>query len=660
MITRRSTLVSLSALLATAAGAPRLLAQTTAPVSVQPTRPRLIEPPFFAGLLQKNELPPIAKRVPEAPWIVTLSGEKTPGEYGGDLRILMARDRDARFLVVYGYTRLVGYDEKLDFVADVCERFTIEADRVFTFHLRKGHRWSNGRPFTSEDFRYYWEDMVNDKVLGRMVGLSQDLLVDGAKPKVEVPDQWTVRYSWPKPNPRFLPALAAASPLYIYRPSQYLKRYHVKYADKKVIEELKEKYRGDARGWAREHVRRDRPYRNTDPRLPSLDPWLVKSEPPSERFEFHRNPYFHRIDANGRQLPYIDRVIMIVAESKIIPAKSGAGESDLQARNLRFDDYTFLRRAAQQRGTFNVRLWRTANGAQLAFYPNLNVEDPTWRALLRDVRFRRALSLAIDRREINEIMYVGLAHPGANTVLPGSPLYKPEYREVRFDPAAARKLLDEIGLARRGKNGPRLLPNGEELELIVEYPSEGTEYSDSLRLVGSTWEKAGIRMFSKATRRELLRRRVMAGQCMISYWGGIDFALVKAEDSPREFVPNQEDQSQWPKWGQWAQSDGQSGEKPEDPAALELMKLHNQWFTAGDEAERRQAWDRILAIWAEQTYTIGVIGGVLQPVVASNRLRNLPKEGVYAFDPGAHFGRYRPDTFWLVDKTDARAERQPG
>ncbi len=655
MITRRSTLASLGALLAGAAGAPGVLAQTA-----KPARPKLIEPPFLEPLVQKNELPAIAKRVPEAPWIVSLAGDKTPGEYGGDLRILMARDRDARFMVVYGYARLVGYDENLGLVADLCERFTVEEERIFTFHLRKGHRWSNGRPFTSEDFRYFWEDVVNFRPLDRMVGMSQDLLVNGEKPKVEFPDPLTVRYAWSRPNPRFLPALAGASPLYIYRPSHYLRRYHVKYADKKLIEELKQKYKGDERGWAREHVRRDRPYRNTDPRLPSLEPWVIKTEPPSERFEFHRNPYFHRIDENGRQLPYIDRVLMVLAESKIIPAKSGAGESDLQARNLRFDDFTFLKRASRQRGTFNVRLWHTANGAQLAFYPNLNVEDPAWRGLMRDVRVRRALSLAIDRREINEIMYVGLAHPGANTVLPGSPLFKKEYREAPFDLAAANRLLDEAGLARRGAGGARLLPDGEPLELIVEYPSEGTEYSDSLRLIGSTWAKAGLKMFSKATRRELLRRRVASGHCMMSYWGGLDFALVGAQHSPHEFVPHREDQPQWPKWGMWAQSNGQMGDQPDDPAALALVKLHEEWFAAADDGARRAAWERILAIWTEQTYTIGIIGGVLQPVVVSNRLRNLPIEGVYAFDPGAHFGRYRPDTLWLAERNGPRAARAPG
>jgi peptide/nickel transport system substrate-binding protein len=655
MMRRRDALITLGALVA-AAGGPRLGRAQEA----RPRAPKLIEPPFFAPKIEKKELPPVAERVPRAPAIVKLGDGKEPGRYGGDLRLLMTRERDARFMVVYGYARLVAYDENLVLVPDLCQRFTVEANRIFTFFLRRGHRWSDGAAFTSADFRYYWEDMLNNEILVARIGFPQDLVVDGEKPKVEFPDATTVRYAWSKANPRFMPALAAASPLYIYRASRYLRRYHVKYATKERLEEIKRRFKGDPDGWVREHIRRDRMYRNTDPRQPTLDPWKLDTTPPAQRLEFHRNPYFHRIDEAGHQLPYIDRVVMVMADSKIIAPKSGAGESDLQARNLRFDDYTFLKRAAAQRGGFSVRLWKTASGAQLAFYPNLNVADESWRALMRDVRFRRALSLGIDRDDVNRVMYLGQAVPGANTVLPGSPLYKPALRAAwsKHDRAAANALLDEIGLARQGGDGVRRMKSGQELELIVEYPSEGTEYSDSLRLIGENWAKIGIKLFSKATRRELLRRRVMAGSCMMSYWGGLDYALIRPEHSPREFAPHQEDQPQWPRWGLWAQLQSQKdrltpeqikrAEEPEG-AARELVELDKAWFMAASGEERRRAWERILEIWADQVYTIGVVGGLQQPVVVSARLRNVPAEGVYAFEPGAHFGIYRPDTFWFAD-----------
>jgi peptide/nickel transport system substrate-binding protein len=641
MITRRETLVSLAALGA-ALGPARVLAQTDPPAAA----PKLIETPMFEKLVKDGKLPPIAKRVPAAPLVAKLEGDRAPGKHGGDLRLLMSKDRDARFVGAYGYARLVCWTADGQIVPEIAAAVEVdEADKTFTFKLRKGHRWSDGRPFTAEDFRFFWEDMASDKALSRYFG-STNLVVGGEKPKVEIVDAETVRYTWTKPNPGFLPWLAGPANLTIFRPAHYYKKFHEKYADKKRLEKLNEKQKD---GWARKIAREDREGRNNlNPNLPTLDPWVPKTEGVAERYEFVRNPFYHRIDANGRQLPYADRVVMVLAESKIIPVKTGAGEVDLQARSIRFDDFPFLRRAADERG-FNVRLWKTANGAQLAIYPNLNCDDPVWKKLLRDVRFRRALSLAINRDEVNKIMYVGLAEPGQNTVLSGSPLYKPELRQAHasFDLVLANRLLDQIGLTNRGSDGQRLLPDGRELELIVEYPAEGTEYIDLTRLVGDTWAKAGIKMYAKAFQRVVLRRRVISGATMMSVWGGIDYALVRPGLSPHEFAPTDEVQAHWPRWGQYHQSRGKQGDKPDDPAAEELLKLYGSWATADSRDARRDIWNKILAIWADQVFTIGIVGGVLQPVVVDKQLKNVPKEGVYAYDPGAYFGIYKPDTFWF-------------
>src|SRR5262249_47498525 len=153
-------------------------------------------------------------------------------------------------------------------------------------------------------------------------------------------------------------------------------------------------------------------------------------------------------------------VVLSLADSKIIPAKTAAGESDLQARYLTFGDYTFLRQS-EERNHFSVWLWRTGPGSQLALYPNLNVDDPVWRGLVRDLRFRRALSLAVNRHEINQVLYFGLAIEGQNTLLPKSPLYEPGFRSAwaQYDPGEANRLLDVIGLTKRDGDGVRLLPD---------------------------------------------------------------------------------------------------------------------------------------------------------------------------------------------------------
>jgi len=522
----------------------------------------------------------------------------------------------------------------------------VEKGRVFTFKLRAGHRWSDGRPFTSEDFRYYWEDIANDKDLAPF-GPPQVLLVEGKPPRFEVLDKYTVRYTWAKPNPFFLPALAGARPQPIFAPAHYLKQFHARYTDPAKLAALA-KEEGQ-RNWAAVHIRRFRPYKNNNPDLPSLQPWINTTFPPAQRFVFVRNPYFHRIDEQGRQLPYINRVLMNIADGKLIAAKTGAGESDLQARNLSFNDYAFLRQNAQRVG-IRVLLWKTTKGAHLALYPNLNVSDPQLRRLVRDVRFRRALSLAIDRDEINDVNYFGLAHPGNDTVVVDGPLYKPEYQQrwAQFDLDRANALLDEAGLNQRNSEGVRLLPDGKPLEIIVETAGEDTEQTDVLELIADSWSKVGIKLFSKPLQREVFRNRIYSGQTLMSIWGGLENGLPTADMSPHELAPTAQDQLQWPKWGQYVETDGHAGEPPDLPAAQELARLNAEWTASADHAVREQIWTRMLTIRMNQMYTIGLVSGVPQPVVINKRLHNVPEKGIYNWDPGAHFGVYMPDTFWLA------------
>ncbi len=176
-----------------------------------------------------GKLPPLAQRLPQTPLVLDIKrADWSPGRYGGDLRTLVAKDRDIRTMVVYGYSRLVGYDENLRLVPDILQRVDNVGDRVFTLHLRRGHKWSDGHPFTAADFRYFWEDVANNPELSRF-GLPQILQVGGRGPRFEVLDDTTVRYSWDEPNPQFLPALAGPSPLYIYRPAHYLRQFHPRY-----------------------------------------------------------------------------------------------------------------------------------------------------------------------------------------------------------------------------------------------------------------------------------------------------------------------------------------------------------------------------------------------------------------------------------------------
>jgi peptide/nickel transport system substrate-binding protein len=617
--------------------------QLTAPAVSAAPEP--VEPPMLREDVKSKKLPPVKQRLPEQPMVVAMDGKAVvPGQHGGTLNMLIGRTRDVRMMMVYGYARLVGYDSNLKIVPDLLESIDVKDDRVFTMKLRKGHKWSDGAPFTTDDFRYYWEDVANNRDLSPS-GPPADLLVGGQPPKVEFIDKATVRYSWDKPNPEFLARMASPSPLFIFRPAHYLKQFHKKYNAK--VTDI-EKADPGKRTWSAIHNREDNMNNYDNPNLPSLQPWVNTTKLPADRFIGVRNPYFHRIDPAGRQLPYIDKVVMPVSDGKLIAAKAGAGESDLQAREIQFSNFTFLKKG-ETTGNYRTLLWRTAVGSQFALYPNLNANDPVWRQLFRDVRFRRAMSMAIDRQQINQVLYFGLANPSNNTVVDNSPLYKKEYQTqwTKFDRKAADKLLDEIGL-KKGSDGIRRLSDGRLLEIIVETAGETTEQTDILELIRETWKEVGIKLFTKPSQRDLLRNRVFSGEALMSVWVGIDNGLANANTAPDELAPVYQVQLQWPKFGQHAETAGKLGEAPDIAEVQELLKLREEWRTT-DRAGRERIWHRILAIHADQQFTIGVVSGVQQPLVVNNALRNVPEKGLYAWEPGSFFGMYKPDTFWFTD-----------
>jgi peptide/nickel transport system substrate-binding protein len=553
---------------------------------------------------------------------------------------------------LYGYARLVAFNDRLELKPDILEDAIVEDGRRFTLVLREGHRWSDGHPFTTADLLYWWESVALNKRLSPG-GPPVPLLADGKPPRVEVLDERRIRYSWDAPNPSFLPALAGAQPTYIFLPAHYMRRFHESFAEPAKLQAEVRAHR--LKDWTALHEQKARLYRNENPDLPTLEPWRNRIAPPAERFVFERNPYFHRIDETGQQLPYLDRIVVNTATGTLIPTKVGAGDSDLQARYLSFDNYTFLRVAEKQKD-FQVRLWKNAEGARIALYPNLNAADPVWRALMRDVRVRRAFSVAISRKDINNVIFYGLAKPGANTLIEASPLSEPAFREAfaQHDPKLANALLDQAGLDKRDWDGVRLLPDGRRAEITVEGTGEKTDETDSVELLIDNFRDIGIRLFYRSAQRELFRRRVLIGETVMSLWQGIDNGLAGPDMEPDALAPSNRGQYHWPRFGQFVETAGRTGDAIDMPEVRELSDLHKAWQKSASRAEREQIWRRMLQIHASQVFTIGIVNSTLQPIVATRRLRNIPDQGWYSFEPGAFLGMYRPDTFWLAD-ADSRS-----
>ena len=601
---------------------------------------------MFADQVKSGALPPVDKRIPQQPWVVKeFAGGDGPGQQGGQINTLIASARDTRLMTVYSYTRLIVYDDKFKLKPDILESYEEKDGREFTFKLRAGHKWSDGQPFTTEDFRFFWEDVASNKDLSSG-GPNVELLVDGQPPKVEIIDPLTIRYTWDKPNPYFIESQARAAPLFLFRPAHYLKKFHAKYTPEA---EILKSARGAQQSWVSIYRRLDVMYPNDNIDMPTLNPWVGITPSPAQRFVYLRNPYYHRIDEKGQQLPYVDRMIFTVAATNLVPAKAGLGEADLQPRYLNMRDYTFLQKSAQTSG-MNVRLWEAGSGSQLALYPNLTANDPEWRKLMRDVRFRRALSLAIDREELNQVVYIGLAKPSNNTIMPRSELFKPEYatKWADYDPKLANKLLDEVGLTKKDSQGFRLLPNGRPATIVVEHASEETEDNDTLALIADNWKKIGIKMLSKPQTRDNLRLRTSSGEALMTAFAGVVTAAPTPNTSPKEFAPTMLGGLQWSRWGMFVESKGKQGEKCDLASACKLLDYVKEWETGATVEDRRKAWDKILTSNADEVFSIGTVNGVRQPIVVGPKIRNVPKEAYYAWDPGGYIGLYQPDTFWVA------------
>jgi peptide/nickel transport system substrate-binding protein len=311
-------------------------------------------------------------------------------------------------------------------------------------------------------------------------------------------------------------------------------------------------------------------------------------------------------------------------------------------------DIPVLKEGEKAKG-YTTLLWPYARGTELALYPNLNTVDPVWRQLNRDIRFRRALSLGIDRKTLNNALLFGLGTEGNNTIVAESPLFSQELRTTNADynPGEASRLLDEIGLTKRNGAGIRLLPDGRELEIIVETDGESSLVVDGLTLIGEFWREIGVRLFVKPQDRTVLRNRSYAGLTVMVAAPGLDNAIPTVIMPPTELAPMRQDNYTWPKWGQFVETKGKNGEQVDIPEAQRLLDLYTTWMNTGNRDVQRDAWNEMLRNHAENQWSIGTISGALQPIVMRNGLQGLPAKALYSWEPTAMIGIYRPDEiFW--------------
>jgi peptide/nickel transport system substrate-binding protein len=366
---------------------------------------------------------------------------------------------------------------------------------------------------------------------------------------------------------------------------------------------------------------------------------ITNIQPDSVRMA--RNPYYHAVDEDGKQLPYIAELVEEkVATDEVIYAKALAG--DLDRQGIQFKDYeTYMN--GQDKGSYEIYDW-TQMQNYLVFSWNQNYPDEVWRTIFQDVRFRRSMSVALNREEMNQVAFAGVATPSQFTCDSSHPAYKEEYAQAwaQYDPDLANQLLDEIGFTWDDKHELRVLPNGQPAEMSTLFWT--AQDSQVLQLAIDNWLQVGIKVNYKLVDRSFTHDAYMGISEMVplSCWGGDEIGTVLLDSRPKWLVaPYTDETTLAPLWGKWYESHGESGEEPPEHVK-ELYEAHDMYASTGDI----KYVDILLADNAENLWTVGTLVDVPGPQIFSKNLRGVPREKVNGWDTMDTYHIY-PEAWWF-------------
>jgi peptide/nickel transport system substrate-binding protein len=581
------------------------------------------EAPMLAKMVKEGALPSVEKRLPETPSVLTPIDK--PGSYGGTWRRAYLGLSDlvgARRLL---YDPLLRWSPTYKIEPNLALKWDVDPEgRIFTFHLVKGVKWSDGAPFTADDILFYFEDILFEKELTPSIPMW--LAPSGNPPKVSKTDDYTFRIEFDQPYSLFLERLACPDGMaLVTKPKHYLKKFHKKYAKPEELEALlKER---NATSWVKLFQDASDISRSlfVEKGLPSICAWVTTVPAPAKRFIMERNPYYWKVDPAGNQLPYIDTIVHdLQAESQTIVLKAIAGEIDMQGRNLGGMQNSVLLLASAAQGKYRLVPKTSTASVGSLLCPNLNHKDPVMQKILADRRFRIALSHAVNRTELNKIVYRGRGIPRQAAPLPESDFYSASYEKayLEHDPAKARALLDEMGL-KTDKAGKRLRPDGQPLQLSLDVVVNIQTWVDTAEIIASNLKSIGIDTEVKSETRELFRQRTQSAAHDIALWagdGGLECLL-----EPRWYFPYSTESLNAPLYGQWCQTEGKKGEEP--PKEIkELIEIYHKILRTVSPDEKKKLFSKIIAADEQNLWVIGLVHSPPDYYVIAPNMFNIPKK----------------------------------
>ena len=488
------------------------------------------EAPQLAELVKAGKLPPVQERIGQDPLVIKPVHEI--GKYGGTWRRGFTGPAD----FWNGYRCCAGPDHVLfwDYTGDkvvpnIAKGWEMkDGGRTLVLHLRRGMKWSDGQPFTADDFIFWYEDMYQNREL--VPTPSAAMMINGKPGEIVKGDAHTVMFKFPEPYYMLPDVLAGSTPLGGqaqglngmggYAPAHYLKQYHPKYVSKDELDKKVKDAKFD--NWVALFK-----FKNDwalNPELPVLSPWKTVTPINNPTWVLERNPYSIWVDTAGNQLPYIDRVVLTLAENlEVLNLRAMAGELDFQARHLDLGKVpVFLEN--QQRGGYKLYLDPGDYGGDMIIKFNLSYEaDPEIAKWMNTADFRRALALGIDRDQINETFWLGTGTPSSvvpadhNKYNPG-----PQYRTLwaTLDVKKANDMLDKIGLDKKDAEGYRLRTDGKG-RLRPEITTLGgqfLQFTQIAEMIREQWKKIGIDLVVQEVERSLAIKRGAANEQQLSAW----------------------------------------------------------------------------------------------------------------------------------------------
>lgn len=582
------------------------------------------EAPELAEKVAAGELAPVQRRLPDQPEIITAL--EASGRYGGSLRTALLATGDENGVLRFIAQGLTRWDAKFDRVLpNIAEGWTVNRDSTeYIFTLRHGMRWSDGVPFTAEDVVFAVNDVIANQPLS---GSPPDRYQAGGQPmQAEALDRWHVRIHFAAGN-RSLPEELAGP--YGHHPVLYPKHYCAQFhaAHNPQADALAKE--AGLSGWVALFNQRCPAFggRWYTASKPTLDPWIV-SEPMGRGMApvvVRRNPYFWQVDQAGRQLPYLDAIRFdLYKDAAAIQTAAAAGHLDLQIRHVSGVALREQLAPLVARGSHVLLRLPDVNASAVGLYLNHTTPNEALRLLFADVRFKAALSQAIEREAIGREIFRGEASPWQVGPPAGHRFHNEKLATqfIRFDLASANRTLDALGLTRRDAEGYRLQLDGKRLSLRAIVNNYSNQMVDALKLIRKGWAQAGVELVIESLDRVVVGNRARANDYDIGVdvvSGGID-----PTQNPRAYLAQHPaDSRQSLPWVRWYESGGRQGIEPSTPMKLRLA-LWDQWKAAKSDAEADALFRKILAIAADELEVLGTVSSPAQTGLRSSRLHGVP------------------------------------